>query len=69
MKLITSSISTIAIVGINHENQALSVLVVMSPQRPDLVLSSDIPHGEADILILDCLHVESNSRDGCNHLA
>ena len=31
----------------------------MSPQRSDLVLSSDIPHGELDVLVLDGLDVES----------
>ena len=37
----------------------LCVLEVMSPQRSDLVLSADIPHGEADVLVLDCLHIET----------
>jgi hypothetical protein len=31
----------------------------MSPQRTNLVLSTDIPHGEGDILVLDGLDVET----------
>lgn len=31
----------------------------MSPQRSDLVLSSYIPYGELDVLVLDSLDVES----------
>lgn len=31
----------------------------MPPQRADLVLSSDIPHGEGNVLVLDSLDVEA----------
>jgi hypothetical protein len=31
------------------------------PERSDLVLSSDIPHGEGNVLVLDSLNVESCS--------
>jgi hypothetical protein len=31
----------------------------MPPERTDLVLSSDIPHGERDVLVLDGLNVEA----------
>lgn len=31
----------------------------MPPQRSDLVLSSYIPHGELDVLVLDSLNVEA----------
>ncbi len=51
--------NTVAIVGIDNEDDTLGVLEVMSPQWSDLVLSSDIPHGELDVLILDGLDVES----------
>jgi hypothetical protein len=42
----------------------LGVLEVMPPQRTDLVLTTDIPHGERDVLVLDGLDVETNSGDG-----
>lgn len=35
----------------------------MSPQRPDLVLSSDIPHIEFDILKGDSLNIETHGWD------
>lgn len=31
----------------------------MPPERTDLVLSSDVPDGEGDVLVLDSLHVET----------
>ena len=31
----------------------------MAPQRPDLVLTADVPDGEADVLVLDGLDVEA----------
>ena len=34
-------------------------LEVMSPQWSDLVLTADVPHGEADVFVLDRLDVES----------
>ena len=40
----------------------------MSPEGPDLVLATDIPHGEADVLVLDGLHVEANGGDGGHNL-
>jgi hypothetical protein len=50
---------TIAIVAVDDEDDALCVLEVMSPQRSDLVLSTNIPHGELDVLVLDSLDVEA----------
>ena len=47
----------------------LSVLVVVPPQRPDLILASHIPHGEANVLVLHGLDVEADRRDGGDHLA
>ena len=31
----------------------------MPPQGPDLVLTADVPHGEANVLVLDRLDVEA----------
>ena len=36
----------------------------MSPQRPDFILSSNIPDVELDILVCDSLDVEANCGDG-----
>jgi hypothetical protein len=59
LQLLTGLNNTVAIVAVNNEDDALSVLEVMPPQRSDLVLASDIPHGELDVLVLDGLNVEA----------
>ena len=33
--------------------------LTVSPERADLVLPSDIPHGEGDVLVLDRLDIEA----------
>lgn len=37
----------------------LGVLEVVSPQGTDLVLAAHVPHGEADVLVLHCLYIET----------
>lgn len=59
LKLLASLRNTITIVAVNNEDDTLSVLEVVSPQRSDLVLSTHIPHGELDVLVLDSLDVEA----------
>ena len=59
LQLLTGLDDTVAIVGVNNEDDTLSVLEVMSPERSDLVLSTDIPHGEGDVLVLHSLDVET----------
>merc|ERR1711991_808932 len=67
VEFISGSINTVSIVGIDNENQALCILIVVSPQRSDLILSSYIPYSEANILVLDSLNVETNSGNGCDN--
>jgi hypothetical protein len=62
-------IDTIPIVTVDNEDAALGVLVVVTPERANLVLSSDIPYSEGDILVLDSLDVETNGGDGGHDLA
>ena len=38
-----TSINTFSIVGVNYKDDGIGILVVVSPQRTDLVLTSDIP--------------------------
>ena len=52
-------LDTFAIGRVDDKDEALSVLVVMAPEGTDLVLSANIPHGERDVLVLDCFDVES----------
>ena len=59
LQLLSSLNNTVTIVGINNEDDTLGVLEVMSPERSDFILSTDIPHGELDVLVLDSLDVET----------
>lgn len=59
LQLFTCLNDTISVVGIDDEDDTLSVLEVVAPQWPDLVLSSHIPHCELDVLVLDSLDVKA----------
>ena len=41
----------------------------MAPQRADLVLATDVPHREADVLVLNGLDVEADRGDRGHDLA
>jgi hypothetical protein len=51
--------NTVTIIAINDEDDTLGVLEVMSPQRSDLVLSTNIPYSELNVLVFDSLNVEA----------
>lgn len=53
---------TVTVVAVNHEDDTLGVLEIVSPQRTDLVLTTDIPHGKLNVLVLDRLNVETCSQ-------
>ena len=46
VELIMRLLDTLAIGGVDDENKTLGVLVVVTPQWSDFVLSADIPHGK-----------------------
>mmetsp|Transcript_73127 Transcript_73127/g.200800 ORF Transcript_73127/g.200800 Transcript_73127/m.200800 type:complete len:561 (-) Transcript_73127:65-1747(-) len=69
VQLVARLAHAVAIVGINDEDDTLGVLVVVAPERADLVLAADVPHGERDVLVLDGLDVEADGRDGGHNLA
>jgi hypothetical protein len=60
---------TVTIVAVDNEDDTLGVLEVMPPQRSDLVLATNIPNGELDVLVLDSLDIETNRGDGGDNLA
>jgi len=62
LELLASLDDTVTIVAVDDEDDTLGVLEVMPPQRSDLVLTTDIPHGELDVLVLDSLDVEACMR-------
>ena len=49
--------------------RTLGVLVVVAPERANLVLAADVPHRERDVLVLDGLDVEADGGDGRDDLA
>jgi len=57
--VVLAVVNAIAIVAVDHEDDALSVLIVVAPQRSNFVLATDVPHSEADVLVLDGLDVET----------
>lgn len=59
LQLLTGLNDTIAIVAVDDEDDTLGVLEVVPPERTDLVLTTDIPHGKGDVLVLDGLDVEA----------
>jgi hypothetical protein len=59
---VTSSLTrvdTVPIIRVYNENKTLCILIVVPPERSDLVLSSDIPHCETYVLVFDGFDVES----------
>jgi hypothetical protein len=59
LQLLPGLDDTVSVIAVNDEDDTLGVLEVMTPQRTDLVLSTNIPHGELDVLVLDRLDVET----------
>lgn len=59
LQLFPSLDNTVPVVAVHNENDTLSVLEVMSPEGTDLVLTTDIPHGELNVLVFDGLDVET----------
>merc|ERR1711934_503637 len=68
VQLLLGLLNTLAIVAVHHEDDALGVLVVVAPQWANLILATDIPHGERNVLVLDSLHVEADGGDGGHDL-
>jgi hypothetical protein len=59
LQFLTCLDNTVSVIGVDDEDDALGVLEIMPPQRSDLVLTTDIPHCELNVLVLDGLDVEA----------
>jgi hypothetical protein len=59
LEFLPSLNNTITIIAVNNENDALGILEIMSPEGSDLVLSTNIPYSELDVLIFHGLDVET----------
>jgi hypothetical protein len=59
LQLLTSLGHTVAVIAVDDEDDALGILEVVAPQGANLVLTTDVPHGELDVAVLDGLDVEA----------
>jgi hypothetical protein len=59
LQLLTSLGHTVAVIAVDDEDDALGILEVVAPQGANLVLTTDVPHGELDVAVLDSLDVEA----------
>lgn len=59
LQLLTGLDDTVTVIAVDNENDTLGVLEVVSPERTDLVLTTDVPDGELNVLVFDGLDVET----------
>jgi hypothetical protein len=59
LQLFPSLDNSVTIVAVNNEDDTLGILEVMSPKRTDLVLSTNIPDSELNVLIFDSLDIKA----------
>ena len=59
LQLLTCLNNTISIIAVDDEDDTLSVLEVVSPQRSNLVLPTNVPHCELNVLVFDSFDVEA----------
>ena len=69
VELFAGLVDTVAIGGVDNEDEAFRVLVVVLPHDADLVLPSHVPDVELRVLELDGLDVEADGGDGLDDLA
>jgi hypothetical protein len=63
VQFFTGFINTVTVVGVDDEDDTLCVLEVVSPERSDAVLTTNVPHGELDVLVFYGFDVETNGGD------
>mmetsp|Transcript_13931 Transcript_13931/g.23200 ORF Transcript_13931/g.23200 Transcript_13931/m.23200 type:complete len:200 (+) Transcript_13931:326-925(+) len=67
VQLISRGVDAIRVVRIDNKDQTLGILVVVAPKRADLILTSDVPNGEGDVLVLNGLDVKTNGWNSGNN--
>jgi hypothetical protein len=58
-QLIAGLVETSPVIAVYYEDDTLCVLEVVAPQRSDLVLSTNVPNGEGNVLVFDGLDVKA----------
>ena len=60
MELLFGFVYAFPVLAVDDEHETLGASVVVPPEGPDLVLTSDVPHVELDILVGHRLDVKPN---------
>jgi len=60
MEFLLGFVNSFSILAVNHENEPLRPCVVMAPERPDFVLSSNVPNIEFHVLVCHRLNIKTN---------
>lgn len=60
MQLLFCFVDAFAVLAVNNEDEALRAGVIMPPEGPDFVLSSNVPDVELDVFIRDSFNVEAD---------
>lgn len=60
MEFLLCFINSLPVLTVDDENETLGAGVIVSPQWTDLVLTSNVPNVELDVLVCDRLDIETN---------
>lgn len=60
MQFLFCFVDSLSVLTVDDENKTLGAGVIVSPQWTDLVLTTNVPDVELDILICDRLHIETD---------
>jgi hypothetical protein len=64
MKFLLGLVDTVTVLAVDNEDEALGTGVIMPPERTDLILPSNVPNIEFDVLVRDRLNIEPNCCQG-----
>merc|ERR1719373_124047 len=62
-------LNAIAVAAVDNEDCPVCTLIIISPKRTDLVLTTDVPNSEADVFVFECFHIEAYRWACCYDLA
>lgn len=69
MQFASGLVETDCVIRVYDINKALCALIIMAPERSQLILAADIPNSEGNIVILNCFDIEANRWDGFDYFA
>ena len=55
-ELVARLADSLAVVGVDHEDERVGAMEVVFPKGSNLGLASDVPHGEVELLVGHSLH-------------